>query len=72
MCWWGVKYLKKEYKVNKQDLEAITESNVVQEFDRILGLETLQEASLKGGGVASSQQPGHRDSCLIEKKNSLS
>ena len=34
----GVRYLKKEYKVNKQDLEAITESNVVQEFDRILGL----------------------------------
>ena len=34
----GVSYLKKEHNVGKQELDAITEENVVQEFDRILGL----------------------------------
>ena len=33
-----VRYLKKQQQVNKQTLDAITESNVVEEFDRILGL----------------------------------
>ena len=34
----GVSYLKKEHNVGKQEVDAITEENVVQEFDRVLGL----------------------------------